>query len=80
MRTFPNKVKVTFKVGASQFGRFTADNFVLAATYEELIQNPSPKYRLHLKSLPPGIFNARMTPQEIDYLIEQTEEPEEGEE
>ena len=80
LRTFPNKVKVTFKVGASQFGRFTADNFVLAATYEELIQNPSPKYRLHLKSLPPGISNARITPQEIDYLIEQTEEPEEGEE
>lgn len=80
LRTFPNKARVTFKVGASQFARYTAENFVLAATYEELIQNPSTKYRLHLKSLPSGVSNVRIVPQEIDYLIEQTEESEEGEE
>ncbi|MGN0234128.1 MAG: CdaR family protein [Bacteroidaceae bacterium] len=80
LRTFPNKARVTFKVGASQFGRYSAENFVLAATYEELIQNPSLKYRLHLKSLPSGVSNVRIVPQEIDYLIEQTDEPEEGEE
>lgn len=78
LRTFPSKARVTFRVGSSQFTRYTADNFVLAVTYEELLQNPSTKYRLHLKSLPEGVSNVRIVPQEIDYLIEQTDESEEG--
>lgn len=73
LRTFPGKARVTFRVGASQFARYTADSFVLAVTYEELLQNDSPKYRLHLKSLPEGVSNVRIVPQEIDYLIEQTD-------
>lgn len=78
LRTFPGKARVTFRVGSSQFGQYTADNFVLAATYEELLQNVSPKYRLHLKSLPEGVSNVRIVPQEIDYLIEQTDGSDEG--
>ncbi len=74
LRTFPAKARVTFRVGSTQFSRYTADNFVLAATYEELIQNEAPKYRLHLKSLPEGVSNARIVPQEVDYLIEQRDE------
>ena len=35
-----------------------------------LLRNPGPKYRLHLKSLPPGVSNVRISPQEVDYLIE----------
>lgn len=78
LRTFPGKARVTFRVGSSQFSRYTADNFVLAVTYEELLQNPSPKYRLHLKSLPEGVSNVRIVPQEIDYLIEQTDDSEDS--
>ena len=80
LRTFPGKARVTFRVGSSQFARYTADNFVLAVTYEELLQNPSPKYRLHLKSLPEGVSNVRIVPQEIDYLIEQTDSQDDSEE
>ena len=78
LRTLPSKARVTFRVGSSQFSRYTADNFVLAATYEELLQNPSIKYRLHLKSLPEGVSNVRIVPQEVDYLIEQTDSSDEG--
>ena len=35
--------------------------------------NASDKYRLHLKSLPEGVSNVRITPAEVDYLIEQIE-------
>ncbi len=73
LRTFPSKAKVTFRVESGRYQRITADNFVLAVTYEELLQNPSDKYRLHLKSLPEGVTNARISPQEIDYLIERAE-------
>ncbi|MCR4592704.1 MAG: YbbR-like domain-containing protein [Bacteroidaceae bacterium] len=73
LRTFPSKAKVTFRVESGQYQRITADNFVLAITYEELLQNPSDKYRLHLKSLPDGVTNARISPLEVDYLIELSE-------
>ena len=73
LRTFPSRAKVTFRVESGQYQRITADNFVLAITYEELLQNPSDKYRLHLKSLPEGVTNARISPQEVDYLIEMSE-------
>jgi len=73
LRTFPSHAKVTFRVESGQYQRITADNFVLAITYEELLQNPSDKYRLHLKSLPEGVTNARISPREVDYLIEMSE-------
>jgi YbbR domain-containing protein len=73
LRTFPSRAKVTFRVESGQYQRITADNFVLAITYEELLQNPSDKYRLHLKSLPEGVTNARISPLEVDYLIEKSE-------
>jgi len=73
LRTFPSKAKVTFRVESGQYQRITAENFVLAITYEELLQNPTDKYRLHLKSLPEGVTNARISPREVDYLIELSE-------
>lgn len=74
MRTFPSKVKVTFRVGMSRFKEITADDFVLAVTYEELMKNRSPKIQLHLKSMPSGVSNVRIDPSEVDYLIEQVQE------
>ena len=73
LRTFPSKAKVTFRVESGRYQRITAENFVLAITYEELLQNPTDKYRLHLKSLPEGVTNARISPREVDYLIELSE-------
>ena len=78
LRTFPSKAKVTFRVESGQYQRITAENFVLAITYEELLQNPTDKYRLHLKSLPEGVTNARISPREVDYLIELSEMEGEG--
>ena len=78
LRTFPSKAKVTFRVESGLYQRITAENFVLAITYEELLQNPSDKYRLHLKSLPEGVTNARICPREVDYLIELLEMEGEG--
>lgn len=78
LRTFPSKAKVTFRVESGRYQRITAENFVLAITYEELLQNPTDKYRLHLKSLPEGVTNARISPREVDYLIELSEMEGEG--
>ena len=72
LRTFPATVQVTFRVGAAQFSQVTAESFVLSVTYEELLRNESDKYRLHLKSIPDGVSNVRISPAEVDYLIEQS--------
>lgn len=74
LRTFPSKAKVTFRVGAARFHEITPDMFVLLITYEELLQNTSSKYHLHLKSMPEGTSNPRIDPQEVDYLIEEVSE------
>ena len=72
LRTFPAKVAVTFRVESARYQRITADNFVLATTYEELLQNTeNSKLPLHFKTLPEGVSNVRISPQEVDYLIEQ---------
>lgn len=76
LRTFPSKVKVTFRIGMSHFKEVTADDFVLAVSYEDLMNNNAPKIRLRLKSMPPGVSNVRITPQDVDYLVEQIAEEE----
>lgn len=70
LRTFPSSVRVTFRVGSSMYQKVTSDNFVIAPTYEELLQNPYSKYRPHLRSMPDGVSNVRISPIEVDYLIE----------
>ncbi|MCR4920903.1 MAG: YbbR-like domain-containing protein [Bacteroidaceae bacterium] len=72
LRTFPSHASVTFRAGSVRVKDVTADNFVLAFTYEELMQNEADKLTLHLKSLPSGVSNVRITPQDVDYLIEST--------
>lgn len=78
LRTFPAKALITFRVSASDFNRITAENFALVPTYEELMQNPESKYRLQLKSLPKGVSNVRITPREVDYLIEEVDDTNEA--
>lgn len=72
LRTFPSKATVTFRVGAVKADRNWEEYFVLAATYEELLQAGGTRYMLHLKSVPSDISNVRISPMEVDYLIEQT--------
>lgn len=76
LRTFPSKVAVKFRVGMSQFKEVTADDFVIAVSYEELMENKSSKVALHLKSMPEGVSNVSIQPEEVDYLIEQIDDDE----
>lgn len=72
LRSFPAEVSVTFRVESGRFHQITAEDFVLATTYEELLQNAEEsKLSLHLKTVPEGVSDVRISPQEVDYLIEQ---------
>lgn len=70
LRTFPSKAKVTFRVGAAHSDRKWEDVFVLRATYEDLKNNEASKFHLRLNSLPDDVSHVRISPADVDYLIE----------
>ena len=73
LRTFPATAKVTFRVGAKQYKLITAENFVITATYEDLISlADNDKLHLRLRSLPDGVSQVRISPETVDFLIEIT--------
>ena len=72
LRTFPAQANITFRVESGRYHQITAEDFVLATTYEELMDNTADsKLLLHLKTVPEGVSNVRISPMEVDYLIEQ---------
>ena len=73
LRTFPSSALITFRVGSKSYKRVTADNFVLTATYEELMNLPDSMLTLQLRSVPEGASQVRITPERVQFLIEQTE-------
>ena len=70
LRTFPSNVSITFQVGMKMYRNITEHSFVIAVNYEDLIQNPSPRCHLSLKSIPDGVRHVRIVPADVDYVIE----------
>lgn len=73
LRTFPSSAVVSFSVGSKAYRSITEENFVLTATYEELLSQPDSMLHLHLRSVPEGVSNVKITPDRVQYLIEQTD-------
>ncbi|MBE6276318.1 MAG: YbbR-like domain-containing protein [Bacteroides sp.] len=71
LRTFPSKVKVSFQVGLSRFREVTAEDFVVVVDFEELNNDASEKCKLILSKQPLGVNHVKVSPREIDYIIEQ---------
>lgn len=74
LRTFPATAIVSFRVGARNFKNINAENFVLTATYEELLALPDSILQLHLRSVPEGVSQVRIQPESVQFLIEQSED------
>lgn len=76
LRTFPAKVRVTFQVGMGLYRKITDKNFVLVVNYEDLLRNNNNTCHLSLKTMPAGVSHVRITPQEVEYVIEEIPENE----
>lgn len=70
LRTFPPKVNVTFLVSENYEQQVGADNFAIVLTYADLINKQDNRAQLQVKSLPTGVKNARVTPAEVEFIIE----------
>lgn len=71
IRTFPQKVRVHFTVGASMYRTIKPGDFKVVVDYGEVMARPSDKCNLYLQSKPRGVQNARLEMAQVDYLIEQ---------
>lgn len=76
LRTFPATVSVTFQVGMGLYRHITSDNFVLVVNYEDLLKNTANKCHLSLKTVPTGVSHVRISPQDVEYIIEEIPENE----
>ncbi|MGI6231919.1 MAG: CdaR family protein [Prevotella sp.] len=71
IRTFPQKVKVNFTVGANMFRDIRPEDFKVVVDYKEIQAHPSDKCNLYLTDKPHGVRKAKPEIEQVDYLIEQ---------
>lgn len=71
LRTFPPKVNVTFQVGQTLEQKINAENFTLVLNYEDIKDKTDNRTTLKLKSMPSGVQRARITPSEVEFIIEE---------
>ena len=59
-----------------QYRNITSENFVLVVNYEELLKNKTNLSHLSLKTIPTGVSHVRISPQDVEYIIEEIAEDE----
>lgn len=72
LRTFPSKVKVTFKVGLSGYSSVNADDFFIGVKYSDLLKTSKDNIDLLVTTTNPNVSNIRVVPSSVDYLIEES--------
>ena len=73
LRTFPANINISFVTGVSVYRSLKPTDFVVIADYNEIINHPTEKCHIYLKSVPRGISRARLEVSMVDYLIEDVE-------
>lgn len=69
VKLFPARVKVTFLVGLSRFSEIHPEDFKLAVSYSD-IEGGMQRLRIKTVSAPAFLYDVKITPEEIEYLIE----------
>ena len=73
LRFFPAKVKVTFQTVLSYYKYVTANNFIIQVDYADILHHSGTSIKPTVLA-PSIIKHLRMSPQEVDYLVEETDE------
>ena len=73
LRTFPAKVNISFVTGVSVYRNLKPSDFTVVADYNDIINHPTEKCHIYLKSVPRGISRTRLETTMVDYLIEDVE-------
>ena len=71
LRVFPSVVNVNFQLGLSLYDKVDALSFVPEADYNEIEQtNDRKRLPIRMAKQPPQVFNVKINPKEVDYLVE----------
>lgn len=72
LKTFPSKINITFQVGMHLFKEITADDFAVGISYNDIRSNTSgDRCEPKLITSPKNINHIRLSPSNVEYLIEQ---------
>lgn len=71
LKSFPAFVKATINIAISDFQQFKNTDIQVYIDYNEIKNSKSPKYNLKVKNNNPHINNIRLTPTEVEYILEQ---------
>ena len=71
VKLLPDKVKVSYSVGAVAADKVKAEQFRITVNYQEMNANPSEPCRLYLQGTPSAVSNVRIEDVKVTYLIEQ---------
>ena len=72
LRTFPLMAEVSFQVSATMFNQVGPDDFIIVVDYQSISPTDT-KCRLLTRQTPEGIYNMKVSPAMVDYVIEQEE-------
>ena len=70
LKTFPSKVKVSFRVSLNDFREVSEQDFKILVRHSQIRDNASGKVALSLESKPDNVKDVVIEPAEVDYLIE----------
>jgi hypothetical protein len=69
VKLFPPKVKVSFQIGLSRFSEIKPEDFKLTVSYSDIIEGKI-RLKIALESRPSYIYDLKIIPEELEYLIE----------
>ena len=70
LKTFPSKVKVSFRVSLNDFREVSERDFKILVRHSMIRDNASGKVMLGLDAMPDNVTDIVIEPEEVDYLIE----------
>lgn len=71
LQTFPAQATITCQVGMKMYREITAESFILVINYEDLVNNTTNHCHLSLKSIPLGVSQVKISPEDVEYIIEE---------
>ncbi|MCF0198507.1 MAG: YbbR-like domain-containing protein [Bacteroidaceae bacterium] len=80
LRTFPSVVTVNYSISSRREEAVRTEDFVLVVTYEDILRLQDQgvtRLPLQLRRTPLGAQNVRITPREVDFLIESLDDTDE---
>ncbi len=70
LRLFPSEIRINYFVGMQEYSLVKPEQFKAEVDYNEAIKNSTGKLKVTLKSYPLSIYNVRIYPETVSYLIE----------